>query len=119
MDSHIIVVERTCALDAATLGVRSGMTAGTRGAKAIEEQTVQILTALQTQGQQQMEQMTRQLELLAANQQKQQKRATMEMREKLNQIERYNKTAITSLKRKLTEETSLLMSTQKRNGGPS
>ena len=50
-----------------------GMAAATRGAKAMEEQTVQIITALQTQGQQQMEQMTRQFELLAANQQKQQK----------------------------------------------
>ena len=47
------------------LGVRSGMAAGTRGAKAMEEQTVQIQSALQTQCQHQMEQMTRHFELLA------------------------------------------------------
>ena len=88
------------------------MAAGTRGAKAMEEQTVQILTALQTQGQQQMEQLTRQFELLAANQQKQHTRATMEMREKLDQLEAVQQDRQHQLERKLAEETSLLTSTQ-------
>lgn len=89
------------------------MAAGTRATqKAMEEQTVQILAALQGQGQQQMEQLTRQFEQLAVTQQQQNTQAAMEMRQQLDQLAAVQQDRHKELERKVSEQTSLLSSTQ-------
>ena len=78
----------------------------------MEEQTSQILAALQAQGQHQMEQLTRQFEQLAASQQQQTTLAAVDMRKQFDQLAAAQESRHHELARKVKEETSLMSSTQ-------